>query len=229
MGNDGAPVAARTELDPAEIKDDANLHVQVTGATKRFHLWQQGPAWGLGFAAIGLGFLMVLRGYDSAAGWFSVSTAVVLALPAAARAQERQPSAWLSFSYSAFPSWFDGSGRRRLHERPNPAVDQGAVCQRGRSDEGREHLVDQHRARRIGQHGGSDPLARRAPLGGLGTCLRIGEDDPGHPLTVPAQEGHDDVPAPGGVREDRVEHRHAALLRADRPHPHQGAGRGGGR
>jgi len=80
MGNDGAPVAARTELDPAEIKDDANLHVQVTGATKRFHLWQQGPAWGLGFAAIGLGFLMVLRGYDSAAGWFSVSTAVVLAV-----------------------------------------------------------------------------------------------------------------------------------------------------
>ena len=80
MGNDGAPVAARTELDPAEIKDDANLHVQVTGATKRFHLWQQGPAWGLGFAAIGLGFLMVLRGYDSAAGWFSVSTAIVLAV-----------------------------------------------------------------------------------------------------------------------------------------------------
>ena len=59
-------------------QSDANLHVQVTGATKRFHLWQQGPAWLLGFAAIGLGFLMVLRGYDSAAGWFAVSTAIVL-------------------------------------------------------------------------------------------------------------------------------------------------------
>ena len=60
--------------------DDANLHVQVTGATKRFHLWQQAPAWILGFAAIGLGFLMVLRGYDSAAGWFAVSTAVILSV-----------------------------------------------------------------------------------------------------------------------------------------------------
>src|SRR5437660_5698379 len=77
MNDHGAPVAARNE--PAAVKSDANLHVEVTGATKRFHLWQQGPAWGLGFAAIGLGFLMVLRGYDSAAGWFSVSTAVVLA------------------------------------------------------------------------------------------------------------------------------------------------------
>ena len=69
MTNDGAPVAARNtpaELDPAEITSDANLHVQVTGATKRFHLWQQGPAWLLGFAAVGLGFFMVLRGYDSA-------------------------------------------------------------------------------------------------------------------------------------------------------------------
>ena len=79
MNDHGAPVAARTQLDPAEIQSDANLHVQVTGATKRFHLWQQGPAWGLGFSAIGLGFLMVLRGYDSAAGWFAVSTAIVLA------------------------------------------------------------------------------------------------------------------------------------------------------
>ena len=76
MRNDGAPVAARIEA--AEIDSDANLHVSVTGATRRFHLWQQGPAWTLGFAAIGLGFLMVLRGYDSAAGWFAVSTAVIL-------------------------------------------------------------------------------------------------------------------------------------------------------
>ena len=36
------------------------------------------PAWLLGFAAVGLGFLMVLRGYDSAAGWFAVSTAIIL-------------------------------------------------------------------------------------------------------------------------------------------------------
>jgi hypothetical protein len=42
MRNDSAPVAARNE--PAEITSDANLHVQVTNATKRFHLWQQGPA-----------------------------------------------------------------------------------------------------------------------------------------------------------------------------------------
>jgi len=82
-----APVAARTdsELDPAAIRDQANLHVEVSGATKRFHLWQQAPAWILGFAAIGLGFLMVLRGYDSAAGWFSVSTGIVLAVIASFR------------------------------------------------------------------------------------------------------------------------------------------------
>jgi hypothetical protein len=83
MRNDGAPVAARNE--PADLRSDANLHVQVTGATKRFHLWQQGPAWLLGFAAVALGFLMVLRGYDSAAGWFAVSTAVILAVIASFR------------------------------------------------------------------------------------------------------------------------------------------------
>jgi hypothetical protein len=80
MSNDGAPVAARNEH--AEIRTDANLHVTVTGATNRFRLWQQVPAWILGFAAIGLGFLMVLRGYDSAAGWFAVSTAIILAVVA---------------------------------------------------------------------------------------------------------------------------------------------------
>jgi hypothetical protein len=85
MRDDGAPVAARTRNDPAEIRDSANLHVEVTGATKRFHLWQQVPAWILGFAAIGLGFLMVLRGYDSAAGWFAVSTAIVLSVIASFR------------------------------------------------------------------------------------------------------------------------------------------------
>jgi hypothetical protein len=85
MRDDGAPVAARTKLDPAAIRDDANLHVEVTGATKRFHLWQQAPAWILGFAAIGLGFLMVLRNYDSAAGWFAISTAVILSVIASFR------------------------------------------------------------------------------------------------------------------------------------------------
>ncbi len=88
MTNDVTPVAARTEttqLDHVEITSDANLHVQVTGATRKFHLWQQAPAWLLGFAAVGLGFLMVLRGYDSAAGWFAVSTAVVLAVIASFR------------------------------------------------------------------------------------------------------------------------------------------------
>ena len=78
MSNDVTPVAARNH--PAEITTDANLHVQVTGATKKFHLWQQGPAWLLGFAAVGLGFLMVLRGYDSSAGWFAVSTGILLAV-----------------------------------------------------------------------------------------------------------------------------------------------------
>jgi hypothetical protein len=85
MRNDGAPVAARTKADPAGPRDAANIHVEVTGSTKRFHLWQQLPAWILGFAAIGLGFLMVLRSYDSAAGWFAVSTAVVLSVIASFR------------------------------------------------------------------------------------------------------------------------------------------------
>jgi len=83
--NDGsAPVAAR--ITPAELQTDANLHVQVGAPTKRFHLWVQGPAWLLGFAGVGLGFLMVLRGYDSAAGWFAVSTAVTLAVIGSFRA-----------------------------------------------------------------------------------------------------------------------------------------------
>ena len=86
MHDDGAPVAARNQVDLGEVqKTDANLHVQVTGATRRFHLWQQGPAWLLGFAAIGLGFLMVLRSYDSPAGWFAVSTAIVLSVIASFR------------------------------------------------------------------------------------------------------------------------------------------------
>jgi uncharacterized membrane protein len=83
MRSDGAPVAARNES--AAVRSDANLHVEVTGATKKFHWWQQGPAWLLGFSAVGLGFLMVLRGYDSAAGWFAVSIAIVLAVIASFR------------------------------------------------------------------------------------------------------------------------------------------------
>ena len=78
MQNDGTPVAAR--IDAAKLQTDANLHVQVGPATKRFHIWQQVPAWMLGFAALGLGFVMVLRGYDSAAGWFAVSTAILLSV-----------------------------------------------------------------------------------------------------------------------------------------------------
>ena len=84
MNDTSAPVAAR--IDPAGIDSDANLKVQVGAPTKRFHLWVQGPAWLLGFAAVGLGFLMVLRGYDSPAGWFAVSVAITLAVVGSFRA-----------------------------------------------------------------------------------------------------------------------------------------------
>ena len=90
QNDDATPVAARietTQLDVAKLQTDANLHVQVGPATRRFHFWQQAPAWLLGFAAIGLGFLMVLRGYDSAAGWFAVSTGVILAVIGSYRAR----------------------------------------------------------------------------------------------------------------------------------------------
>jgi hypothetical protein len=83
MTNVVTPVAARN--DAADLKTDANLHIQVTGATRRFHFWQQGPAWMLGFSAVGLGFLMVLTDYDSAGGWFAVSVAIVLAVVASFR------------------------------------------------------------------------------------------------------------------------------------------------
>ena len=86
MNDVSAPVAARTKNDHAAIQDDANLHVQVGAPTRRFHLWVQGPAWLLGFAAVGLGFLMVLKGYDSAAGWFAVSTAITLSVIGSFRA-----------------------------------------------------------------------------------------------------------------------------------------------
>jgi hypothetical protein len=85
MNDTSAPVAART-VDPADLKAEANLHVQVGAPTKRFHLWVQGPAWLLGFAAVGLGFVMVFTGYDSAAGWFCVSTAITLSVIGSFRA-----------------------------------------------------------------------------------------------------------------------------------------------
>jgi hypothetical protein len=87
MSNVLPPVAARNEkISAAEIQDDANLKVGVGEPTKRFHVWVQGPAWLLGFGALGLGFLMVLTGYDSGAGWFAVSTGVLLAVIASFRA-----------------------------------------------------------------------------------------------------------------------------------------------
>jgi hypothetical protein len=84
MNDTSAPVAAR--IDHEQISSDANLHVGVGAPTKRFHLWVQGPAWLLGFAAVGLGFVMVLTGYDSAAGWFCVSTAITLSVIGSFRA-----------------------------------------------------------------------------------------------------------------------------------------------
>jgi hypothetical protein len=84
MNDTSAPVAARIET--KDLKSDANLHVQVGAPTKRFHLWVQGPAWLLGFTAVGLGFVMVLTGYDSAGGWFCVSTAITLAVVGSFRA-----------------------------------------------------------------------------------------------------------------------------------------------
>jgi hypothetical protein len=84
MDDHVTPVAARN--DGKQLHTDANLHVQVGPATRRFHFWQQVPAWLLGFASIGLGFLMVVRGYDSAAGWFAVSTGVILSVIGSYRA-----------------------------------------------------------------------------------------------------------------------------------------------
>lgn len=84
MDDTSAPVAARN--DEMRIESDANLRVGVGAPTKRFHLWVQGPAWLLGFAAVALGFTMVLRGYDSPAGWFAVSTSITLSVIGSFRA-----------------------------------------------------------------------------------------------------------------------------------------------
>ena len=47
MQNDVTPVAARNKarVDGTKVQSDANLHVQVDPPTKRFHSWQQAPAW----------------------------------------------------------------------------------------------------------------------------------------------------------------------------------------
>ena len=108
MNDTSAPVAARN--DHAAIQDDANLKVQGGAPTKRFHLWVQGPAWLLGFAAVGLGFVMVLTGYDSAAGWFAVSTAITLAVIGSFRA----PFSLGESSVSSAP------GRHPRKPRSNP-------------------------------------------------------------------------------------------------------------
>src|SRR3954465_583291 len=84
MNDTSAPVAAR--IDTKDLQSDANLKVGVGAPTKRFHLWVQGPAWLLGFAGVGLGFTMVLRGYGSSAGWFAVSTSITLAVVGSFRA-----------------------------------------------------------------------------------------------------------------------------------------------
>jgi hypothetical protein len=110
MRNDVTPVAARN--DAADLQTDANLRIQVTGATKRFHLWQQGPAWMLGFSAVGLGFLMVLTDYDSAGGWFAVSTAIVLAVVASFRS----PFSFGESAVSTSPS------RPRKKATPKPSA-----------------------------------------------------------------------------------------------------------
>jgi hypothetical protein len=111
MDEVGAPVAARN--DHMAIRDDANLHVQVGAPTKRFHLWVQGPAWLLGFAGVALGFTMVLRGYDSAAGWFAVSTAITLAVIGSFRA----PFTLGDSAVSTAP------GRRRKTTPANPPTE----------------------------------------------------------------------------------------------------------
>lgn len=98
MDETATPVAAR--IDAASVQSDANLRVSVTGATRRFHLWQQGPAWVLGFSAVGLGFLMVLTDYDSAGGWFAVSVAIVLSVVASFRS----PFSFGETSVSTAPS-----------------------------------------------------------------------------------------------------------------------------
>jgi hypothetical protein len=109
MNDTSAPVAARIDY----VESDANLKVQVGAPTKRFHLWVQGPAWLLGFAAVGLGFLMVLRGYDSPAGWFAVSVAITLSVVGSFRA----PFSLGESSVSSAP------GKRPPAKKANPPTE----------------------------------------------------------------------------------------------------------
>lgn len=109
MNDTSAPVAARNEHE-LRLQQDANLHVQVGAPTRRFHLWVQGPAWLLGFTSVGLGFLMVLRGYDSAGGWFAVSTAITLSVIGSFRA----PFNFGETSVSTAP------GRKTTKPKTNP-------------------------------------------------------------------------------------------------------------
>ena len=112
MNDTSAPVAARNDF---QIGDDANLHVGVGAPTKRFHLWVQGPAWLLGFAGVALGFTMVLRGYDSSAGWFAVSTSITLAVVGSFRA----PFSIGETSVSTAP----GTRRKKTPPTTNPPTD----------------------------------------------------------------------------------------------------------
>ena len=114
MNDISAPVAARTQT--TEITSDANLKVQVGAPTRRFHLWVQGPAWLLGFTAVALGFVMVLTGYDSSAGWFAVSTAITLSVIGSFRA----PFSLGETSVSSAP------GRHPRKPKANPPTETGA-------------------------------------------------------------------------------------------------------
>ncbi len=87
--------------------------MQVGAPMKGFLLWVQGPGWLLGSAAIALGFVMVLRGYDSAAGWFAVSTTITLSVIGSFRA----PFSLGETSVSSAP------GRRRK-PKANPPTEQ---------------------------------------------------------------------------------------------------------
>jgi uncharacterized membrane protein len=88
MNDSAPPVAARNDAaqGSVELRDNANLHVQVGAPVKKFHLWVQGPAWVLCFTMVALGFTMVVTGYDSGGGWFAVAIGIMFAVIASFRA-----------------------------------------------------------------------------------------------------------------------------------------------
>lgn len=51
-------------------------NVTVGDPTTKFLIWEQAPAWCLWAAALGLGLVMVLKGYNETAGWTFVSIAL---------------------------------------------------------------------------------------------------------------------------------------------------------